>query len=363
MAAVHTQCYCFGKCNHLEMRVKIVRSIDVGYRNTKYVERVDGERIVCQSFPSIAPIASDRDLGIDPRAKRNTFMIPVGKLQYEVGPEAGLAQSTFAVRNLDDSYALTDEYLALVRGALRFMRVESVDLLVVGLPVSLFRKRRAELEKRLVGLHDIGDGKKVEVARVKAMAQPMGGFLSYAVPHQKRSAMLKERNLSIDPGWRTFDWLVSQGLKPFDKRSDAANKGMYDVIDAIAKAIGTARDCRLTLFDYERIDTALRSGRSLKVDGEDIKLSEFIPAGESVVREAIAAMRQMVGSASDIDNILLVGGPSFFFKKHIEEAFPKREILQADNSLYANVTGFQIAGMEMMAADERRATDENHVSA
>ena len=34
----------------------IFRAVDVGYRNCKFVERVDGDRIVCQTIPSIAPI-------------------------------------------------------------------------------------------------------------------------------------------------------------------------------------------------------------------------------------------------------------------------------------------------------------------
>ena len=175
---------------------RIVRAIDVGYRNCKFVERADGDRIVCQTFPSIAPIASDRDLGVDRATRRNTMVIPVGKVRYEVGAEAALAQATDETRNLDDMYVLTDPYLAIVRGALRQMRVPRVDLLMVGLPVSLFKKRRAELEKRLKGDHELGDGKAVHVAKVKAIAQPMGAFLSYAVPHAQRDVTLRSRSIT-----------------------------------------------------------------------------------------------------------------------------------------------------------------------
>jgi hypothetical protein len=46
-------------------------------------------------------------------------VIEVDGLRYEVGPDALLAQETSPSQNMDDDFALTPEYLALVRGALR----------------------------------------------------------------------------------------------------------------------------------------------------------------------------------------------------------------------------------------------------
>jgi plasmid segregation protein ParM len=329
---------------------KIVRAIDVGYRNCKYVERMDAQRLVCRSFPSVAPIASSRDLSIDRKTRRDTVVVPVGKLLYEVGPDANLAQSTFATSNLNDMYVFSDQYLALVRGALRFMKIDRVDFLMVGLPVSLFGLRRAELEKRLQGQHDVGNGKIVSVIKVVCIAQPVGGFLSYAVQNKLRDAMLLERNLIIDPGWRTFDWVVTQGLKPLDERSDAVNKGMWDVVDSMAKAIGAELDCRFTQFDYERIDEALRLQTKPKFFGQPCDLTPYASAGKRVVGDAITEMRLLVKDASDIDNILIAGGGAFFYKPEIQKAFPKHKVLQIDDPLFANVRGFQIVGLEMAAA-------------
>lgn len=331
----------------------IVRAIDVGYRNCKFVERVDGDRIVCQSFPSIAPVASDRDLGVDRTTRRNTMTIPVGKVRYEVGAEATLALGTDETHNMDDMYVLTDPYLAIVRGALRQMRVPRVDLLMVGLPVSLFKKHRLGLEKRLQGEHDLGDNKCIHVARVKAMAQPMGAFLSYAVPHSQRDTMLRERNVIVDPGWRTFDWVVTQSLKVLDKRSDAVNKGMFAVVQAIADTIGNELATRLSMFDYERIDSALRARSAPKFFGHPLDLGPYVESGRRVVREAITEMRHVIQDGSDIDNFVLAGGAAFFYRGELQKAFPKHRILQVDEPLFANVRGFQIGGLEMAAAAAR----------
>lgn len=50
-------------------------------------------------------------------------------------------------------------------------------------------------------------------------------------------------------------------------------------------------------------------------------------------------MLHYVGDASDIKNIILVGGGAFFFKKAIKEAFPKHRIYEVKDALYANVKG------------------------
>lgn len=328
----------------------IVRAIDVGYGNCKFVSRVQGGRIVCQSFPAITPIASDHGLDLDPKSKRKTITVPVGSLEYEVGPDVMLAQGVFEIRNLDDDYALSDDYLALVRGALRYMRLDHIDLLMVGLPVNLLKRRKADLEKRLQGIHELGDDKRIDVKRVRAMAQPMGSFLAYAVPHRQQESLLVKRNVIIDPGWRTYDWVVTQDMKVWDKRSDAVNKGMYDVIDAIAKAIGKERRTAVGPVNYERIDAALRQNTPLTLAGKEIDLAQYIDAGKRVAQQGVMAMRKLVSDGDDIDNFIVAGGGSFFYKPLIQSAYPSHPIIELEDPMFANVRGFQMAGVEMMDA-------------
>jgi plasmid segregation protein ParM len=332
----------------------IIRSIDVGNRNCKLTERVTGGEVQCRAFPSIAPIASDRDLGISRRSQRDTMIVTVGKLRYEIGPDAGLARASAHCRPLTDDWYVSDEHLAICLGALRMMRVESVDLLMVGLPVSLFKRMKAKYEQRLIGLHSVDEGRSVEVRRVVAMAQPVGAFLSYAVPHGARREMLKTRNLLIDPGWRTFDWIVTQGLKLLDRRSNAVDRGMFDVVEAIAGSLADQLGTRLGAYDFERIDEALRKRAPPKFFGKAISLDDYLIAGEKVAREAVGAMKQLVQDGSDIDHILLAGGGAFFFRREIQRAYPKHQIQETAQPLYANVLGFQIAGQELVGAERRR---------
>jgi len=104
----------------------IVRAIDVGHKN------VDGE-LVCKVFPACAPVARGREMSDTLGRKRQSILVDVDEITYEVGPDAWLVAKAAPAHNMDDDYCPSDEYLTLVRGALAYMKVGAVDLLVVGL--------------------------------------------------------------------------------------------------------------------------------------------------------------------------------------------------------------------------------------
>ena len=175
----------------------IVRAVDVGSGNTKFVTAASGADIRCVSFPSVAYPSSDGLPSWPSGDRRKTTFIPIGALFYEVGPEVALAADTFRAKQLHDEYTESPEYMALLRGALGMMKVSHIDLLVVGLPVALFAVKKAALEKAMTGKHDVGDGKTVTVAKALAVAQPQGALVHYASVHQKMAeierAMLQQQ--------------------------------------------------------------------------------------------------------------------------------------------------------------------------
>lgn len=125
----------------------IVRAVDVGFGNTKYVTGAAGADIRCSVFPSVA-YPSARDLSAMLAAeRRKTVAMPIDGLFYEVGPEVNLAADTFRATQMHDRYTETPEYLALLRGALHQMKVPAIDLLVVGLPVAAFFGKKSHAGK------------------------------------------------------------------------------------------------------------------------------------------------------------------------------------------------------------------------
>lgn len=323
----------------------IVRAIDVGRGNTKYVVSDNGTDIRCLHFPSEAYPSeierkSDR-LG----GKRQTVCIPIDNLFYEVGPDAHLAADVFNAKLLHhDGYYETAEYLALVRGALHYMKVDEVDLLIVGLPVATSKvpQHVSLLEKKIVGIHEIGGGRRVAVKKVRVLAQPTGALMYYGKVHNRLAELRRERSLIIDPGARTFDWIVTQGMQQIEAKSHSLNRGMFDVLQKIAEGISLNTGTQFR--DFELIDAALRGGKKPVVFQKEYDIATHLPVARKVPEHAVAEMLHYVGDASDIQNIIIVGGGAFFFRKAIKEAFPRHKIHELKEPLYANVKGFHIAG-------------------
>ena len=329
----------------------IVRAIDVGFCNTKYVMNsgMNGD-IGCDLFPSLSPVASQQNLDVGGMLKKkNTIIAEVNGKAYEVGQDVESVIGSNYGRTMDPSFCLSDNYMAIVNGALYYMGVTDVDLLVLGLPVSSHQENKDELEERMLGLHKIGN-RSIHIKKCKVLAQPVGGFFEFVSKKGNSDKFKKESNLIIDVGFYTTDWFVCNGMTPAHARCGAANNGgMGSVISNISNALSTKIKQPLDQNIYGRIDASLRSvDKKIKVYGKEHDLNEYIPVGEAAALEAINKMLIKVGNGSDIDNIILVGGGAWFFEKLVKSKFPNHDVGIASESSFSNVRGFQMYGIESM---------------
>lgn len=340
----------------------IVRAIDVGYGNTKFVSfhRADTNEIQCSLFPSIAPHASATDdLAGGVFQRRNTVRIEVNGVVYEVGKDARLAQDASYSRTLTSDYSMSDPYLAMLRGAMFYMAVPHIDLLVVGLPVNTVDIYGEKLRSRLLGSHTLpkvvdgvptGESYDVEVRDVRVVAQPIGGFFDYSISNNLYGKMRNQMNLLIDPGYYTLDWLVAAGVKTVSPRSGAHSGGMSAVLGAIAEAIGKKLGTQIT--DVTGIDEALRTGTNPRFFGQEFEIADYVNIGKEKARQFVRTLAGKVGNKGvDIDNIILAGGGADFFKDIISESFPHHELVVTKDPVFANVRGFQLAGAQWAHQD------------
>jgi plasmid segregation protein ParM len=323
----------------------VVRAVDVGFGNTKYVTAVGGGKvgdIRCASFPSRAypsPRDPAKSLGAE---GRKTVAIPINGLYYEVGPDVMLAADAFRATQIHGDYIDTPQYLALARGALRMMKVDAIDLLVVGLPVASFAAKKAALERLMAGRHDVGGGKEVVVRKALAMAQPNGALIDYATQNDMVQAMEHEQSLVIDPGSRTFDWLVARGMKLSHKQSHSVDRGVSNILQLIADDV--SQEIGKPYTNLDNIDQALRTGKGLTVYQRTYNIARMKPMVEIIAKEAVAAMVHRIGESYNVQHVILVGGGAFLFKKVVKEAFATHQILEVKDPMFANVRGYQIAG-------------------
>lgn len=330
---------------------QIIRALDVGFGNTKYTTADSASGYGKQLFPSLAFYgASERVDGLG--GKRRTVIVPVNGLNYEVGPDVELAAHRYRSRHLHDEYTETDEYRALCAGALGLMKVEAVDLLVVGLPVAQFQAKRSGLQRQLTGEIAVGGGRTVQVRRVRAVAQPQGALIDFA--HRTGSqALSRGRSLVIDVGSRTFDWLVTRGTRVISNMSSSVTRGVSDIHRALAQCLSDKMG--VDFQQFEAIDEALRKNWKLRAYQQEYDLREYDRLVQSIADDAVLSIIQQVDSTHDIENIVLVGGGAFLFQKAIKRRFPMHRIQAVDDATFANVRGFQLIG-EMYAAEEAEAS-------
>lgn len=351
----------------------IVRAVEIGYGTSSVVTATADDGFVIRTFPSIpVPVKNGhKNLSGEILSARKTVEVPVGKSRYEVGEDVMSSSDPRSARNLNtEGYIDSERYKALLLGALKMIPDEDIDLLVCGLPVSVL-PRKEELVKLVKGEHDLGDGQSINVKNVWVIAQPLGGLIAYAREGgQNRFTEMKDENLLvIDPGYLTVDWMVTHGLNSNENRSGDYEAGMSKILSTVADAAlpifqSHERFNRLNEVNIEIIDQAFITGK-LKLFGKkmDFPINEgndqtpnydFSHAINSVTEDAITAVLNSVGDAQDIDRIILVGGPAELYKPAIKKFFPNHEIQVLNDSIRANVIGFQEGGMQRMNAMIRK---------
>lgn len=353
---------------------KIVRALDVGYGNVKFVRRHESmeESVICDMFPSRAPAATDSSIGEGTLKKRETVIVKVGEVNYEVGHDVSLAQSANAISSiLDEKFVQSDGYMARALGAFHYMFTDIdedyIDMLVVGLPVNGIKENKAYLIQKLKGKHMLPGGREVGIKDVRVFEQPLGAFYNFMYsPDEPKnfsySVMRTQRTLIIDPGMYTFDWLLVDNMKASDDRSGGTTRAMSDVIKAMAKVIAKEVDTNPAQM-FKIIDDAIRAGLNPSAFNQDIDIDNYTHYATSVINESVDAMSNSVGDGVDIKNIMLVGGGARFFLPAIKAKYPKHEIITTNNAVYANVIGFQMAGERAYLKDQVQTRKNNLIAA
>lgn len=334
---------------------KIVRALDVGYGNVKFVRRHESMEasVICDMFPSRSPAASESSIGEGTLKKRETVVVKVNGTSYEVGHDVAQAQGANDVSSiLDNKFVRSDGYMARVLGALHYMFVDSfddhIDLLVVGLPVNNFKEHKDYLINILKRQHELPGGRIVEIKDVKVFEQPLGAFFNFMYsPDEPKNFSFQEVksqcNLIIDPGMFTFDWLLVNNMQASDNRSGGTTRAMSEIIKAMAKVIAKENETNAETV-FKILDDAIRKNKKPRIFSQEIDLDNYIVHATPAINESVDALANSVGDGADLDNIMLVGGGARFFKEAIQKKYPKHTIITTSNSVYANVIGFQMAG-------------------
>ena len=75
-------------------------------------------------------------------------------------------------------------------------------------------------------------------------------------------------------------------------------------------------------------------------------MSRLLPIAHGIAQQAVSSMMHWIEASYSFQNIILVGGGAFLFKRAVKAAFPKHRIHEVKDPMYANVKGFQIGGID-----------------
>jgi plasmid segregation protein ParM len=321
-------------------RSPVVRSIDIGYGNTKFI--VDDTNR-CAQFPSRVLVAAPYARHTDIIGTRAVTRVLVGNNELEVGPDSVYSNT---VPELHEHYIDTRQYKALFHGALVQMQLRRIDVLVTGLPVHLHAGQSSRLRELLQGRHEVQQGRFVDVKDVIVVPQPLGGFVAHTFDSNFLRSGLNRNNLLIDPGYYTFDWIVANGMIPKMELTGSIPCGMFRYIQRIQDAYCNANAVEPWNMERE-IEMGIRTGEFHQY-GKPVDLTPYLHAGESVLDEAMHQLRNRIGDAAFIDQIFLVGGGSQFFERPIRNLYPNHSVSVVADPVCANVRGFQIIGQTMI---------------
>lgn len=347
-----------------------VRAIEVGYGTNSLTARVENGVPIIKTFPSIAvPVQGGGDLS-GGLSRRDTVRVQIDDDVFEVGPDAHLLSDRTSSRVLSSSYIDTPQYRALLLGSLSYMDVDSIDLLVLALPVNN-QHRAGDLKKLALGKHKVSGDRVIEVKDVWVLCQPLAGYIYYAhsIGKEKFKAIKSQNVLSIDFGFTTVDWVTSRGLKVNEKKSGAEDMGMSAILEICQQGIANAFP-NLGQVQHDIIDNAFWHEKGVLriagkpypfpvckgqlVDGRPTNVNyDLTGAIRQVAKSAMQAVQNSVRNGAEISQIIVMGGSHTAYLDEVRAAYPEHEIAVIDNPLTAVCLGMYYGGCQYIAQKQQ----------
>lgn len=244
-----------------------------------------------------------------------------------------------------DDYPFSGMNRAIIAHALRCAGLGGMTLdIATGLPLSVFYRggspddvaiaaKKASLLKPVLAL-DGTDTFKVGANEV--FPEGLAAFIDYAIDAKGnlRIDLESETVGIIDIGGRTTDMAVIARGAVDHARSGSENIGVLDLIEAMGLAL--AKELGAAVPAYA-IDKALRT-RTITAWGKKKDIGALIDdCAKNVLERIMREINRRMGSAVDIDRILLVGGGAKVFGP-VASQYP--HITIPEDPEFANARGF-----------------------
>ncbi|ABM39627.1 ParM/StbA family protein [Polaromonas naphthalenivorans] len=343
-----------------------ILAIDIGFGNTKatWSHRTLAGKAEAWSeiiFKSVCPLALDDDIAPGQATSNlDRVAVSVAGQAYYVGPKA---DREGGLRALHPDYINTPTHEALLLGAWHYMFKEtgivspSVDMLVLGLPVSGFSANKKVLKEIGSRVRRVPVpmpmrsrlGKAyvdVSAKQVVVLPQPLGG-LRLAAQSALELADDGVISMVIDPGYLTFDWLLSDGMAPHYELCGSFQGGVSQLINAVAKRL--SQDHGIESADFAMIESALAKGELLL----DLKRIDMTPyrklAGQQAQDMVAQWLMRFNPYKAGVSRIFVCGGGAGFYIDALKARLPHIRMDVMPEGVMSNCRGYFLTGQDMFA--------------
>ena len=338
-----------------------VVAVDIGYGHCKGATRTASGELLLHSFPSFSTLAtsSSATAGLSQLSSLDILQVQVNNLQFVVGKDSTHFLSHNLPRSRGEDFSMSEQYLALLKGMLWYLGHETIDLLVVGLPLNTARAFSAPLQKRLVGTHAVpnfrmgsrtsgSDDLMVKIKQVMVVGQPIGA-LTDALAY--RPSLSKTAAIVLDMGFNTLDMLGMSDGKPQPQQAHAFTGGVASYIDEVSKSVtewvrqtnpSIRTEFRISSHLYEK---ALRDRTPLKTSLGDIDLEPHRWSAEALLDQYMDLVDQQLGNQAEINLAVLAGGGARLIEPAFRRKFPLiKNIIISTDPQFSIVKGFLMLG-------------------
>jgi len=312
----------------------VIAGVDIGYGWTK---AVSGDRRV--SFPSVVGLSPGRIFQIDPA--RKPISIAIDGREYLCGRDAlKHCRTVMDVKHRD--YVGSEAHRCLLLHALSelFDEPAAECTIVTGLPMAHYRRFRENYgsyeRTHRFRLDGVERALTLRIARV--IPQPVGTLfdLTLSPAGQMVEVGFARRRVGvIDVGFWTTDVILLDELELEEPRCGGVEIGLSALLEDVRQRIEQAHGRTLTLREAEEV---LRTGR-VRIYGEERNAEEEVRgATEDFASVLTDFVRNLWGSAEDVDYIVLTGGGVLWVKEPLRSCFPQARSMA--EPVFANARGF-----------------------
>jgi PRTRC genetic system protein D len=313
-----------------------VAAVEIGYSkvmtNDKKKETVVFDTIVASGKKT------DEQHGM--LGTKDVSYITVNGNQKIVGPDAGsYTEATRKTMVFTDTFSQTDDYMALLLGALDRTNMDVIDILTLGLPYAWCASTKDSVIAKATGKH-IVDNRTIHVKDVRVFDQPRAAMLAIFFDVMGKIPEARTGNtLLIDAGHYTVDYCVAEKAKIAEKKCGSERAGGARLVEEMSAL--AQEKCAKVFKTPRRVDHAMRefkealdgencldtfpdgymkvSDRSYRIGRQNFTykdMCEILDVADETIKNAIEKIEEKV-DLDDIDVVVCVGGGMAYYETAI----------------------------------------------